>query len=254
MAGGRPKRPAKKGLIQQIEALPCLNNIDTMLLEGMSAPDIAKWIHEEQEVLLDFDRDSIAAALQLRRRQKQTAARQYHAHADEEADDDFYEEGGEAIVARRPKREVVRPSFIAKSLYDRTRESMDEIIEYEALYLAQRDRVEHMMVLEGDRGIFARDVGEEVKIAGGLLKDRVRARKDLGQIGSKTNSDVPQMDMGRYSSNTVKALQSPESRHRVIDLVQRMARLGKIKTTSTSVPRDDVHDDQIDLPMPEPEE
>lgn len=239
-------------MIQQIEALPCLNNIDTMLLEGMSAPDIAKWLHEEQEVLQDFDPESIAAALQLRRRQKQTAARQYHAHADEEADDDFYGEG-EAVVARPQKREVVRPSFIAKGLYERTRKSMNEIIEYEALFLAQRDRVEHMMILEGERGIFARDVGEEVKIAGGLLKDRVKARKELGEIGNKANSDIPQMDMAKYSSNTVKALQNPESRHRVIDIVQRMARLGKVKT-SVSVPREEASEDQIDLPMPDSEE
>lgn len=233
-------------MIQQIEALPCLIAIDTMLMEGVSAPDIAKYLHNEQEVLLNFDEESIAAALQLRRRQKQQAARQYHAE-ESEGEDDFYNEG--EVVARAPKREPVRPSFIAKSLYNRTRKGINEIIEYEAMYLTQRDRAEAMVVLEADRGIFARDVGEEIHTATKILNYRVKAKKDLGV--ENVDTTTPQLDMSKYSENTVKALQSPESRHRVMDLIQRMARLSKGKSTKAE---EAGSEDQIELPMPEPEE
>ena len=65
-------------------------------------------------------------------------------------------------------------------------------------------------------------------IATKMLEKRFKDRVVLGQFGRGDSSRVS-LDVKVYSQNTVEVLSNPESRHRIVAVIERLARLGKLK-------------------------
>lgn len=248
----RPKRPSqpheKNSIGLLIEKLSFLGNVDTMLLEGVSSADVAKYIQEEMGALADLDPKSLSNALRVRKKQREDTARSYAGSSrlpDPDDDDDDDDSGiGDDSEVKVEEPKVQKPSALAKSIYARAKGGIKDLLELEAMYLTQRDRIDRMVDLEHSRGIFAKDVGAEIMYAGQLIMMRVKTKHDLGLDDT---SDTPMIDMRRYSEETVAVLSNPESRHRVMSLLQRLARLGKLKDAASE-------DEQIILPPPKTEE
>lgn len=231
----RPSRPIYRNSIgKMIESLSFLSSVDTMLMEGVPASDVAKYIQEEMGELKDQDSKALANALRARKRQKEEVARALSGQLGAEADD----EGVEAEVEETPKHE--KPGLLVKTLYARTKGGIRDLLELEAMYLTQRDRIDRMVETEARQGIFAKDVGQEIIFAKELILARVKTKKDLG-IDDK--SDTPELDIRKYSEQTVGVLSSPESRHRVLNLLERLAKSGKLKVEAEP-------EEQIALPPP----
>lgn len=219
-----------------IEGLTFLSSIDTMLLEGVSAPDVAKYIQEEMGELKDVDPKALASALRVRRRQKEEVAHAFSGRMAAEA------EGDEPEVVNT--RAAVKPSLMSKKLAERQgKGGIKDLLELEALFLSQRDRLDRMVELEAKQGIFAKDVGAEILFAKEIILARTKVKKDLGVDDA---TDVPTLDMRRYSEETVGVLSKPESRHRVMSLLQRLSKMGKLKKTQA----EPESEDQIVLPPP----
>lgn len=246
----RPSQPHKKtsiGLL--IEKLSFLPAVDTMLLEGVPPPDVAKYVQDEMGALKEVEPKALANALRARKKQREDTVKAFSSLPDPDIDDDDDDDGSEEEVFGADEEEEIskkyKPSSLAKSIYGRVKGGIKDLIELEALYLSQRSRIDRMVSLERRHGIFSKDVGREIVFAGELLMMRVKTKVDLGLDDT---SEMPHLDLRRYSETTVGVLSNPESRHRVLSLLQRMARLGKLKSENPQ----GVEEEEIVLPLPVP--
>lgn len=217
----RPSRPSSQNSVAlQIEGLPCITEVDAMLVEGAKASDIAAFIQDDQGLLQDVNAKTLANALLARRRLKKEMAEEYE--EDHWASTEGQASGGSEIVWRRSPQ---LPSTLAKMAYERTKGGIEEINELEGLYLAQRDRIDRLMDLEHRAGIFSENTAKEISVAGDLLMKRLTARKELGLIGRQAGDLHLHLDVDVYSENTIKVLQDPEKRHRIVSLLERLGQL-----------------------------
>lgn len=234
----KPRRPSqpdhKNSAGKLIENLTFLSNVDTMLLEGVAATDVALYIQQEMGQLVDLDPKSLANALRARKKQKEEVARAFSGRMADEVDGAAGVDPPVEVVETK----VVRPTLLAKKLYARTRGGIRDLIELEAMYLTQRDRVDRMVQAEGEQGIFTKDVGAEIIYAGQLIMMRVKTKHDLG---IDDTGDTPELDMRKYSEKTIGVLSNAKSRHKIMSLLNRLARAADLSVDP---------EEQIALPPP----
>jgi hypothetical protein len=205
----------------RIEGLACIDKVDEMLIEGAPASDIAVFIQEDQELLGDVNPKTLTNALLERRQRKKAEVENFEAEAQH-----WSEAGGRPDIQEvgwRKKPQI--PSVMAKAAYKRTKGGIEEINELEGLYLAARDRLDRLLDLEHRAGIFSEKTANEFAVAGNLLMQRLKARQVLGLIGHGSGDFHLHLDVDRYSEETIKVLQNPEKRHRIVSLLERMVRL-----------------------------
>jgi hypothetical protein len=221
----RPSRPkGSKSAAKLIEDLPCLVEVDRMLMEGVTAPDVAKYIQEEKSELLDVSQDALAKALSARRRKRQQSTGWWGADPDEEEN-----EGDELREEMRKYRRLPQtPSRVVqnKGLYDRTEGGIRDMIELEGAFLAQRDRVDRMMELEALSGAFSDLTTKAIDSMTEILWKRIQARAKMNESASGDDLSF-NLSIRRYSQQTMEVMSNPESRHRIMSLLERLARFGK---------------------------
>jgi len=203
--------PASRASVAKlIENLDCLDTVDTMLLEGTPAIDVAQFIQQDQGALTQVNEQTLVNALTARRHQKQEVIGMAGRYGGG---------GGEAPPMRQPSR---TPGAMVKSLYDRTKGGIQEMLELEALFLAQRDRVDRAIETENETGALNEGAGKEITRATDILVERFKVTHALGLTESGDNFKY-NLDLRGYSQRTADILNNPESRHRVISIVERIA-------------------------------
>jgi hypothetical protein len=245
----------KPTVAQLIEALPCIRTIDTMLLEGAAGADVAKFIHDDQSMLLDIAPKLLTNTLLKRRAKlKADAVKQFEEQTKdwltnikpepddeedgEEADDEKSEDDGEedgavenldgvldmlGLPMLPDQAKKILPSAFSREIYKRTQGGIDEIIELEALYMTQRARIDRLVQVEGVKGGYIENIYKEMNSASDLLMKRVAVREKLGQIDGDSKFRE-QLDVAGYSKETTAVLAVAESRHRVISIMERIRR------------------------------
>lgn len=230
--------------------LPFVKTVDLMLMEGTPAVDVAKFIQEDQRALTEVKTVSLANAL-LRRRddlRKQASERVAEDSkrwfntagnpANDELLDDDEDDDGDMDDGSEPEAlpggrvgEVgqMLPSVIAKKIYERHVErGIDELVEVEALYIAQRHRIDRLTRLEAEKGGYIDNLNREFAVAHAMLGLRIEMKKTLG-LTDGDQKFREQLDIKGYSEKTQQTLSNPESRHRVVSLVEKLARMEERK-------------------------
>jgi hypothetical protein len=209
-----PPSAGRPSISKLIENLDCIDTVDVMLLEGTPASDVARFIQQDQGELTEVNEKTLATALLARRLQRQEVTKWFGAKQTSGGD--------EMPKAGSYRRAAITRRTLVDSLYNRTKGGIREMLELEALYLALVDRIDRMMELESELGAFSEDTGKEIQIAAKILVARYKIAKDLG-LTEGTEGFRQSMDFKTYSERTVQILSNPESRHRVISLVERIA-------------------------------
>ncbi len=254
----------KPTIPQLIENLSFVKAIDLMLLEGASATNVAKFIHDDQKALVEIKPKALINALAARKEalvaeaveksSEQTrrwfdtevkSTPKVTAVPDEtEADDDEEDESDDhqAVVLQFPGGEKVGgeplpkmiPSAVSRRIYDRhIKGGIDELVELEALYRTQIHRLDRLIAMEESKNGYIENLDKGIKVANELLMARVAVKKEFGLIDGDQKFRE-QLDIKGYSEKTVKTLANPESRHRVVVLMEKLAKLEERKQARRS--------------------
>jgi hypothetical protein len=212
MANEKGPPASRASVARLIESLDCLDTVDTMLLEGTPAIDVARFIQQDQGELAQINEKTLANALIARRHQKQEVIGMAGRH----------DVTGSGAGTAAPRQASKTPGTLIHSLYNRTKGGIQEMLEMEALFLAQRDRVDRAMETENELGALSEDTGKEIERAASILMDRFNITHKLGLTENGDNFRL-NLDIRGYSERTAEILNNPESRHRVISIVERIA-------------------------------
>jgi len=236
----RPARPrAKQKVGKLVEALPFLGEIDEMLIENVPSSIVAQFIQHDKGELTDINPESLANALTVRRRQKQETDGWWGApqSTDWGEDDDL-----RAMIKYR--RLPATPGRVARSLYKRAEGGVKDMLELEASYLVKRDRCDRMLELEALSGAFSDITTRALDSMDETLWKRIQAQAKLNQ--GKPEGIEMSLSIKNYSQETMEVLSNPESRHRIMSLLERMTRFGKARFPLPS--------ETLPLPRPASEE
>jgi hypothetical protein len=203
--------PSHVTVAERIEDLPVINDIDEMLLEGVSSGDVAKFIKLGLEELLDVKESTLNTELKRRRSRLR-----------EQPQPQVVDENERLAAVVPPGRR--KPALLSRSKYVRISKAMDRMIELEALYLAQRDRLDYLIEKEIDLGFPFEMTGREFLVAAKFLELHGKEEREL----LKLTNDGPaheKLDIRGYSEETARTLRKPDSRRRVVSIVERLKRV-----------------------------
>jgi hypothetical protein len=230
-----------------------------MLLEGTSCADVSKFIQDDQKSLTDVNFSTLTNVLIARKRLLQdkasrdtsdATAKWFEANGyqppepepepedgDEGLDDEDSDERIDALQVFADNRKYV-PSAFAKQIYERAiKDGIEELVELEAMYRTQRHRVDRLVEIETAQNGYIEGIAKEMSLATDTLMKRVAVKEKLGLIdGDSKFRD--QLDIKGYSENTTEVLSNPESRHRVIALIERIKRNEEKKQKEESAAKD----------------
>jgi hypothetical protein len=254
----------KPTIPQLIENLSFVKAIDLMLLEGVSATNVAKFIHDDQKALVEIKPKALINALAARKealvaeaveKSSEQTRRWFDTEVkstpkvttvpdETEADDDEEDEGDDhqAVVLQFPGGEKVGgephpkmiPSAVSRRIYERhIKGGIDELVELEALYRTQVHRLDRLIAMEESKNGYIENLDKGIKVANDLLMARVAVKKEFGLIDGDQKFRE-QLDIKGYSEKTVKTLANPESRHRVVVLMEKLAKLEERKRARRS--------------------
>jgi len=227
----RPSPPrASKQIQKLIEDLPFLVEIDKMLIEGTPATAVAQYIQVDRGELTDVKPASLVNELRDRRSKLQNTTTWWGIPPLENEEDDL-------LATINYRRAPTTPGRLARTVYERTEGGVKDMLELESIYLAQRDRCDRLMELESITGMFGDITTNALDSAAEMLWKRIQARAKMGE-GAADSVEV-NLSVKNYSENTVKVLSNPESRRRILSLLERLVRYGKNAS--------------LQLPMPQPQ-
>lgn len=213
MTTKKPRFTSKPTVAERIGELRSIEDIDEMLLEGSSCGDVAKFIQLALEELEDVKQQSLVQRLKERRSRLREESEHVAEHLVEE-------EGGGREAAIVPAKDR-RMGKLATAQYDRVRRGIERMLELECIYLASRDRVDSILDKEEDVGFPFEMTGREILVLGKLLElhgkedDRIRAIMGSGLSHEK-------LEIKGYSKETAKVLSKPDSRRRLVSIVERL--------------------------------
>jgi len=195
---------------QRIDELSVVDEIDEMLLDGVSCGDVAKFIQLGLEELEDVSPQYLAIALKKRRDSMVTTV-------PSTPEDEM------RLAAVVPTEGRV-PAKIARSKYRMATKGMDRLIELESLYLAQRDRLGAIITKEQELGFPFEVTDRVVMAAAKLLELHGQQEKDLlERLGDGPAHE--KLDLKGYTKETAETLRKPDSRRRVVSIVERLRRV-----------------------------
>jgi len=203
--GARKSRIGHKSLMDRFQEIPEANELKRMILERNRISDIADILQQEWGRFGEHTRGSLTRQLYAYRRrllQEQGAGKPVSA---------------DGVVSHR--RAITK---IIRKRHDRVVDAVDKLIELEALYLVQRDRLEWLLEEERKEGVPYNGMARNFVAATNTLLAHLKCESAL-LVTDDVDKDVT-VDFDRYSENTAKALANPESRRRVVSLIERIQR------------------------------
>lgn len=213
-------KPTTAELVQDLGRI---KDIDAMLQEGMSATDVADFIQDTLGEIRHVDRVSLANILRERSKSlppPEMTAEEFPAAACPAAhsDTDDYPE---------PPR---RPGKIARSQYKKAKRGVDELLELESLYIAQRDRIDWLMGLEATENIPMPTLTDEISAARKILVDMADVRQKAGPSMARMGItlEIGTNPGAAMQSSINSVMSNPSSRHRVLTLVEKFKRLAAL--------------------------
>jgi hypothetical protein len=192
----------------RIRGLKCYKEAHAQLLEGFSAPKVAEFIQKEREEYTDITPDSLIQQLN-----------EYRASLPK----------GEVVQARVPR-------FFEKAA-ETVKEEFDSLAELKRLYKIQCERIE--IDLKHERAmkkLMPQSMTQEMRAAREILHDISELEMDLGlnqrklgkvDIEARVVSDVA----SRYDDAVGKAMESPESRRKLLGIAERFLSLASGENT-----------------------
>lgn len=234
--------PKKPSVQQLIEHLGCIREVDMMLREGVSSADVARFIQDDQQQLPNVPHKTLANALAVRKR----------AFEDEMGD----QEGFADVVYQNEDAmdtagfEPMKMGIVAKLAqvgYKRLKGGIRENIELEALYLTQRSRVDKLLEMEAEDGVLMKTTSDEIVKASTVLSRLTATKKAMGIIGVGIDDSHIVGDYEGLSREASDVLQKPESRRKVLDLVDRLQKRGQLKFEIEAPSVDDAFDSGLEI-------
>jgi hypothetical protein len=220
--------PIKKKLsvVEQVDLLPCIREVDEMLLGEATTADVARVIQRDRGLLTDVKEGTLAKALGQRRRDLLLAVSQ---EAREFAPESAAMQ--DAIVPRIP-------GAIARGAYERMQTGVDDIIELESMYLSVRDRIGAIMQWEQENERFHGDLHKDFSVATKMIELHAKLKNELGMGGGDRLSvrlDVTGMK-SKFGATIAEVFAKPESRHRVLSLIDQLKKVGQVPNVIDAEP------------------
>ena len=185
------------GPFGKLRSMPSFEEAKDRLLAGVTPTRVAKWMHEQGDYT-DIPPTSLAATLCAYRRTLSSA---------------------ELVQTREP-------SFVANAK-DEIEEGLDELAELAEVFGIQKDRILQGRKLESKLGVLNKTLGNEVRIAGELLRTSMTIKQSLG-LASDTPAEAGQHPgpqfrydvRSRYGERIAQVVEDPGKRNRVLNVVQ----------------------------------
>lgn len=187
----------------RLRSIKCFELVHQKVLEGYPMAEIARFIQDERKEYADITRGSLMALLNDYRNSIPKA---------------------ELISKRMPRMFEKAQKVVEKGL--------DELKELEKLYEKQMERIDIDITTEKKISKLMPSMTQEVRAAREILESYAQIKMDLGintrHIGRLEVDGQISADMtARYGSEAVgRVLDSPESRRKVLGLVQRLLSVG----------------------------
>jgi hypothetical protein len=144
---------------------------------------------------------------------------------------------------------------------DSASSQLDEVKELARLFEIQAERINRLV--ERDRaGDPVPYFSREIEAATKLLIANYRIKEALGLVGPPAQEDaMAKLQFTKYSQRTVEVLSNPESRHRIMSLLERVVRYGKgspeivarLEEMKKGMPINGKALPALDLPLPQSE-
>ena len=184
----------------RLRGLKCFETVHQRLLDGWAVSQVADYIQKDCGEYKDIGRASLETILSDYR-------------------------------ASLPAAEVVKklPHYFAKTV-QKVEESLDELAEMEALYRKQLERIDIDLKTEKTIGKLLPSMTQEMRAAREILSDIAQLKMDLGlnqrnlgkvEVEATVVADVAQ----RYDVKVVKAMESPDSRRKLLGIAERFLAL-----------------------------
>ncbi len=107
-------------------------------------------------------------------------------------------------------------------------DDFDELTELTKLYELQKARIETQIARELRVGELDKDTLRELELSVRILASRFQVRKDLGLVGDRAAGKARAiLDLRGYSEETARVLSRPDSRRRVVSIVERIKRMAE---------------------------
>lgn len=104
---------------------------------------------------------------------------------------------------------------------------LNELEELARLFEIQRARIDRIVARDNE-GDPVPNFAKEIDAANKLLISSYRIKEAQGLVGAPAREDtVAKLQFTKYSQQTVEVLSNPESRHRIMGLLERLVRYGK---------------------------
>jgi hypothetical protein len=204
--GTRKSRIGHKSLADRLLEIPEANELKRMILDRNRITDIADVLQQEWGHFCEHTRESLVRQLYAYRRKL----------LKEEGAGTGVDTGGNLISHRRAITKIIRKR------HDKVLDSVDKMIELEALYLVQRDRLEWLLEEERKENVPYQGMARDFLAAANTLLAHLKCEAALLVPEEDEKGAIANFD--RYSENTAKALANPESRRRVVSLIERIQR------------------------------
>lgn len=188
--------------------LPIIDEVDEMIREGLSAGDIAHYLHDTFEVLTEFPHKKVVDAINNRAKALPPLPGEWPAaHSPGK-----YDDGRE-------------PGSLSKAQYRRACQGVDKLLELESLYLSQRDRIDRKIRRENESGDFYDNMPSEYREAREMIREIATVERDFGGSMNRMRMSLEiqgasDTDLGKKIAGV---MENPESRHKVISMFKRMA-------------------------------
>jgi len=181
------------------------------ILAGVTPTRVARWMHEQGDYT-DIPVRSLAATLCAYRRT--LSARE--------------------LIATR------EPQFVAEAK-DEVNSGLDELQELAAIFAIQKNRVVMGHELESKLKILNKSLGNEVRIAGELLRTSMTIKQSLGLAsgGDADRRGDPTFKhdvRSRYGERVAQVLENPGKRNRVLNVVSSLLEAAEAKKVEATVP------------------
>lgn len=244
MASGKPPKVPRASVAKAIENLAFVDDVDTMLIENVSITEVARFIQEDQKQLPNVGRKTLLNELTRRRNiirdeADVDATIEESLSGEEEGsdeDEDFVQSASQAFGPK--KTNVVNISRLARSAYKRSNVRVRELFELEAIYLAQRYRLDRLIDFESEKQVVLKETGREFVYATDTIEKMISLKEKMGILGDWDRPHITR-DYKGYSEETKQVLQKPEARRRVLSLVERLGGLGKLPEGAVSVAKEE---------------
>ena len=207
-----PIRGGHIPVAQRVSDLPIVNDVDDMLREGLSAPDVAKHIQQTFELLVDIPERTLVEALTTRR-----ASLPPPPPTPEEWPAAFAPPAEQRVAPRSPGR-------LSSGMYRQAARGINALLETESLYLAQRDRIDMLMHLEHSVGVPYEEMPREMNSALEMLKTHAKLQEQFGPAidRMKMSLEIQGGSATGLGQRIMSVMQDPESRHKVLAMFKRL--------------------------------